>query len=101
MWLFIKIIRWMIAVPFGLVFALCVLINGMVLISLCVRPREGGYSIMPVFGPVAGLIFFFVVPISGAARYWWVARVADPLSVLFLAFFIGLNLKNLVRSRDE
>jgi uncharacterized membrane protein HdeD (DUF308 family) len=91
----------MIAVPAGLIFALCVLINGIVLISLCVRPRKESYSIMPVFGPVAGLVFFFTVPIAGANRYWWVAFVADPLSVMFLVFFIGLNLKNLVSPRDD
>jgi len=77
MWLLLEIVRWLIAVPAGLIFALCVLNDAMALIGLCFKPRKEGRSFMPVFGPVAGLVFFLCVPISGAARFWDIDKASD------------------------
>ena len=101
MGLLFDIARWLIAVPAGLIFALCVLGNWLTLIGAMVeRRREGGVSFFLLVGPVFGLIFFFSVPIPGAARYWWVALVADPITLIGLAFLFSLVLEKLVRSRD-
>jgi hypothetical protein len=98
--LLLYIVRWLIAVPAGLIFALCILINGMALVALWVKPQKRGYSIMVFFGPVFGLVFFLTIPIPGAARYWWVALVADPITWIGLAFLLSQGLEKLVRSRD-
>ena len=87
MGLLFDIARWLIAVPTGLIFALWSLGNWLVLVAVCVKRREGGYSfVLPFFGPVFGLVFFFAVPIPGAARYWWAALLADPITLIGLAF---------------
>jgi hypothetical protein len=73
----LEIVRWLIAVPVGLIFALCVLSNAMALIGLRFKPRKVGHPFMPVLGPVAGLVFFVCVTISGTARFWEIDKASD------------------------
>ncbi len=99
MGLLLEIVRWLIAVPAGLIFALCALGNWLVLLAVWVEHREGGYSfVLPFFGPAFGLVFFFSVPLPGARADWWVALVADPITLIGLAFLLSRVIEKLVRS---
>jgi hypothetical protein len=78
----VPVARWVIAVPAGLVFALCVLGNWSLLIGGLVnllRGRETTFSlVLPFLGPLSGVIFFLAIPVSGFMRWWWLALLIEP-----------------------
>jgi hypothetical protein len=92
--------RWLIAVPAGLLFALCVIGNWSVIIAWLVERRESGYSlVLPFLGPVFGLIVLVAVPIAGAVRYWWVVPLAEPTWFIGLVAVLSVGVTKLSRSR--
>jgi hypothetical protein len=92
--------RWLIAVPAGPLFALCVIGNWSVIIAWLVERRESGYSLaLPFLGPVFGLIFLIAVPIPGAVRYWWAVPLAEPTWFIGLVALLSVGVTKLSRSR--
>jgi hypothetical protein len=84
--------RWLIAVPVGLLFALCVIGNWSVIIAWLVERRVSGYSlVLPFLGPVFGLIFLVAVPIPAAVRYWWVVPLAEPTWLIGLVALLAVG----------
>ncbi len=94
----IYILRWLCAVPIGAVFALCAIGNWGILLTAAFSyffSRESEYSssfILPYLGPILGVAFFLLVPISNTAWYWWTSFIIDPI---FLIAGIGLALSPL------
>jgi hypothetical protein len=87
--LILEIIRWLIAVPAGLLFVLCFLGNWSLLVCVLLRHLKSASLILPCIGPLFGIVFFLAVPIDRLAAYWWIALI-EPSSVVFLFLVAGL-----------
>jgi hypothetical protein len=83
--------RWLMAVPTGLLFALCVIDNWSVIVAWLDE--------WPFLGPVFGLIFLVAVPILGAVRYWWVVPLAEPTWLIGSVAVLTVGVTKLIRSR--
>jgi hypothetical protein len=86
------------ALPAGLLFALCILGNWLMsiaIISKVIRgDRSHGPSLVLVFiAPILGIVFFLTVPVVGAARLWWLVLSWShrQLSSLSDGFVAGLD----------
>jgi hypothetical protein len=100
MGILIALVRWMIAIPAGLLFALCALGNWSLLIGLIIGRLKSTSLILPFFGPAFGLIFVFAVPIPGVVRYWWVVPLVEPTWILGAWILLALGIMRLRRARD-
>ncbi len=93
--------RWMIAVPAGLLFMLCVVGNWSLLVGILIgRVKSRASLVMPFLGPALGIVFLVAVPIPSAIHYWWVALLAEPTWLLGLWCIVTAGLMRLGRSRD-
>jgi hypothetical protein len=93
--------RWMIAVPAGLLFSLCVIGNWSLLLGLVLGRIKSTSLILPFLGPAFGLVFLFSVPIAGVARFWWVVPLAEPTWLLGLWYLIAAGITRFGRCRDS
>ena len=85
----LPIIRWIIAVPCGLIFAVLFVGHWSTIIAAAFRRTDSGFSLIPLVGPAAGLIFFFTIPLNGVAQFWWVVLL--DATILLPAVFGPLN----------
>ncbi len=100
--LLLDLVRWLIAVPAGLLFALCVLGNWLGVVGLLVSRRKPGVSstfVLPFLGPIFGMIFLVAVPIAGLAQYWWIAPLIEPTWVMGLLWLVSAGVARLLSSR--
>jgi len=75
---FPDVLRWMVAVPLGLLFLLCSLGNWSLIIGALVGHLKRFSLVLPFIGPVFGILFFVAVPIDGLSWYWWLAPLIEP-----------------------
>lgn len=74
--------RWMVAVPAGLLFALCVVGNWSCLLGVILGRLKSTSLVLPYLGPAFGIVCLLAVPIPGIKRYWWIAPVLEPTWLL-------------------
>jgi hypothetical protein len=76
------ILRWLVATPLGLLFLFCVLGNWSLIIGAILGRLKSFSLVLPVMGPLFGILFLVVVPINGFSRYWWLAPLIEPTWLL-------------------
>jgi hypothetical protein len=76
------ILRWLIVVPVGALFLLCILGNWSLIIGAMLGHLKSFSLVLPFLGPVFGIVFFVVIPIDGVASYWWLAALMEPTWLL-------------------
>ena len=89
--LLLDIIRWMIALPTGLLFGVCILGNWSLIIGIVLRQIKSCSLLLPFSGPVFGIIFLVVIPIQGMAQFWWVAPLVEPTWLLGFWCLVALG----------
>ena len=82
-------LRWIAAIPLGVVFILCAVGNwGILLTGLYntwVKDREYSSSfLLPFAGPLIGIGFFLLIPISFLNSLFWLAVIIEPMWLLGL-----------------
>lgn len=82
-------IRWSAALPLGIIFALCAIGNwGILFTGLCnTWIRNIAFSssfILPFFGPLVGIAFFLLIPITSLNSLFWLAVIIEPMWLLGL-----------------
>ena len=78
----LEILRWLVAVPAGLLFLLCVLGNWSLLIGAVLGRLKSFSLVLPFLGPLFGIVFLAAVPIDGVSSYWWLAALVEPTWLL-------------------
>jgi hypothetical protein len=66
----LEILRWLVAVPAGLLFLLCVLGNWSLIIGAALGHLKSFSFVLPFLGAAFGVVFLLAIPIDGAASYW-------------------------------
>jgi hypothetical protein len=92
--------RWMIAVPSGILFVLCVLGNWSVLLGLVLGRVKSSSLILPFLGPVFGLVFLLTLPTPDVSRFWWVSVVAEPTWLLAAGCLVTGAIMKMIRPSE-
>jgi len=92
-------IRWLLAVPAGMLFILCILGNWSLILgglfTLLRGQRGESFSlVLPFIGPVLGIVFFLAVPLKGFASWWWLSMLIEPTWLLGAWFLLTLPFVN-------
>lgn len=80
--LILDTIRWLIAVPAGLLFLLCALGNWSLIVGGFLGQVKSFSLVLPFLGPLFGIVMFVAIPIGGFSWYWWVAAIIEPTWLL-------------------
>ena len=94
MGVFLDILRWLIAIPTGLLFLVCVLGNWSLFLGAVLGKLRSFSLVLPFLGPLFGIVFFVTVPIDGAARLWWVALLIEPTWLVALWIAVTWGFRN-------
>lgn len=80
--MFIDILRWIVAIPFALLFLMCSVGNWSLIIGAILGHVKSFSLVLPFLGPVFGILFCIAAPINGLAWFWWLAPLIEPSWIL-------------------
>jgi hypothetical protein len=78
----LDVVRWLVAIPAGLLFLLCILGNWSLIIGGVLGYLKSFSLVLPFCGPVFGIVLFTTVPVDGATSYWWLGPIIEPTWLL-------------------
>jgi hypothetical protein len=61
---------------------LCVLGNWSLIIGAVLGHLKSFSLLLPILGPIFGILFFVAVPIDGFSWFWWLAPLIEPTWLL-------------------
>ena len=59
-------------------------------------PNAGGYSMIPLFGGLVGVIGMLIVPLTSMQRLWWLPLIVDPGCALMFGLVAIAGIGSLV-----